>query len=391
VGQSVDTDMRSPFLFMVAGEASGDLHGSRLALQLKKLAPNCRMAGIGGPKMQTAGVDLIYSLKDFAFLGFSEVLRHLPFIFGVFRELDRTLERDRPDVIILIDYPGFNIRLAKKIKKKKIPILYYISPQVWAWQPHRARLISRLVDRLVVVLPFEREFYRRRTGRRPHFVGHPLLEVVHASTSREDFCRRWQLHPDRPIIGLLPGSREQEIERLLPAMIAAGQLLQRSMPSLQMAVGAVPTLSEDRYRELIRCSDGGKLKIVTDAPYELMHHARLLLVASGTATLEAAISGTPMVILYRMSILSWLIARLMVRVPYIGLVNLVAGNKIVPELVQHQVTPSRVARQAWPLLHEGPERHDMLENLSVIRQQLGNTGASRRTAQLALSLIADGR
>jgi lipid-A-disaccharide synthase len=390
VGQGVGTDMSGRYIFMVAGEASGDLHGSRLALELKRLAPDCRLAGIGGPKMRTAGVDLIYSLEDFAFLGFSEVLGHLPFIFGVYRELERLFKQDRPDAVILIDYPGFNIRLAKKLNKKKIPILYYISPQVWAWQPHRARLISQLVDRLVVVLPFESEFYRRRTGRRPHFVGHPLLEVVHANTSREQFCRRWRLRPEHPIIGLFPGSRGQEVERLLPDMLEAGRLLQRKMPSLQVAVGAVSTFSEDRYWQLMRSSDG-QTRIVFDAPYELMRHARLLLVASGTATLEAAIMGTPMVVLYRMSTLSWLLALLLVRVPYIGLVNLVAGSKIVPELVQHQVTPSRVARQAWSLIGEGIERQVMLEKLSEIRARLGRTGASRRTAQLTLSLIADGR
>jgi lipid-A-disaccharide synthase len=380
--------MNSPFIFMVAGEASGDLHGSRLALQLKRLVPDCRLAGIGGPKMRAAGVDLRYSLKDFAFLGFSEVLQHLPFIFGVFRELDRWLQQDPPELAILIDYPGFNIKLAKKIKKKNVPILYYISPQVWAWQPHRARLIAKLVDRLVVVLPFESEFYYRKTGRRPDFVGHPLLEVVHSNTSRAQFCRRWGLKSDQPILGLLPGSREQEVKHLLPEMLAAGRLLQRKMPSLQIAVGAVSTLSGEPYQKFIRPADGD-IRVIEDATYDLMRHARLLLVASGTATLEAAIIGTPMVILYRISPLSWLLARLLVRVPFIGLVNLVAGSKVVPELVQHQIRPTRVARQAWPLLQDSPQRRIMLDSLSETKQRLGPVGASRRTAQLALGLITN--
>lgn len=380
--------MRERYIFMVAGEISGDLHGSRLALELKRLEPDCRLAGIGGPKMRAAGVDLIYSLEDFAFLGFSEVLRHLPFIFGVYRKLDQLFQQDRPDAVILIDYPGFNIRLAKKLSRKKIPILYYISPQVWAWQPHRARLIAGLVDRLAVVLPFESEFYRRRTGLRPHFVGHPLLEVVRSETSREEFCRRWKLQPGRPLIGLLPGSRSQEIEHLLPEMMAAVRLLQREDPSLQAAVGAVSTFPESRYRELIERS-GGQAALVTEAPYELMHHARALLIASGTATLEAAILGTPMVILYRMSIFSWLLARLMVRIPYIGLVNLVAGRKIVPELIQHQVIPTRIARHLRVLLQEGPRRQEILKHLSNIRQRLGKKGASRRTARLVLDLIEE--
>jgi lipid-A-disaccharide synthase len=380
--------MSGRYIFMVAGEASGDLHGSRLALELKRLAPDCRLSGIGGPKMQAAGVDLIYSLEDFAFLGFSEVVRHLPFIFGVFRKLTRRFRRDRPDAAVLIDYPGFNIRLAKKLNRKKIPILYYISPQVWAWQPHRARLISRLVDRLAVVLPFESEFYRRRTGRCPHFVGHPLLEVVHSDISRDQFCRRWQLQPGQPIVGLLPGSRPQEIEKLLPDMLAAVRRLRRKMPSLQAALGAVSTYPEKQYRELIK-PFGDKIAIVNDAPYDLMRHARLLLVASGTATLESAIMGTPMIILYRMSTFSWLLARLMVKLPYIGLVNLVAGRKIIPELIQHQVTPSRVARQAELLLPENPRRQTMIDDLSEIRQLLGRKGASRRTAQMVMSLIED--
>ena len=389
MGQGVDTVMSGRYIFIVSGEASGDLHGSRLAQEIKRLDPDCRLVGIGGPKMRTAGVELIYSLEDFAFLGFSEVLRHLPFILSVYRGLDRLFRHDRPDAVVLIDYPGFNIRLAKKLKKKNIPILYYISPQVWAWQPHRARLISRLVDRLAVVLPFESDFYRRRTGFRPHFVGHPLLEVVRSEVSRDQFCRRWKLNPQQPIIGLLPGSRAQEIEHLLPDMLSAVRRLQRDTPVLQAVVGAVATFPEKRYREMIGIS-GVKASLVTDVSYDLMRHARLLLVASGTATLEAAISGTPMVILYRMSLFSWLIARLMVRVPYIGLVNLVAGRKIVPELVQHQVTPPRVAGEAKKLLPESPRRQTMLQDLSEIRQRLGREGASRRTARLVLDLIEDG-
>jgi lipid-A-disaccharide synthase len=375
---------------MVAGEASGDLHGSRLAIEIKRLRPDCILRGIGGPKMQEAGVQLLFTLRDFAFLGFSEVLKHLPFIRRAFKRLNRLFLEDKPDLLILIDYPGFNIRLAKMAKKRGITVLYYISPQVWAWQPRRAHAMARWVDRLVVVLPFEVKYYREKIGLRAHFVGHPLLEVVRSQKSRDTFCRQEGLDPQSPVLGLLPGSRAQEVARLLPIMLQAGRLLRRRIPHLQIAVGAVSTVDDDLYQNLLRDA-GGEVALITDQTYDLMDHARLLLVASGTATLESAIIGTPMIILYRISFISWLIALLLVKVRYIGLVNLVAGERIVPELVQYQVTAPRIAREAYRLLKNSQRRAQMAEKLAQIRSKLGNRGASRRAAELALSLIDAGR
>jgi lipid-A-disaccharide synthase len=378
--------MRGPSILIVAGEASGDLHGSRLALELQQLRPDCQLKGIGGPKMEKAGVQLLYSLEDFAFLGFSEVLKHLPFIRRAFHRLKHLFLEDKPDLLILIDYPGFNLRLAKMAKQRSIPVFYYISPQVWAWYPRRAHTIARRVDKLAVILPFEVDFYRRRTGLRVHFVGHPLLEIVRSQLPRERFCRRWSLDPERPVLGLLPGSREQEIVRLLPIMLDAGRILCRKMPELQMAVGAASSVKGNLYQDLLRKHGVGAV-LVTDQTYDLMSHARLLLVASGTATLESAILNTPMIVLYRVSLLSWLLALLLVRVNHIGLVNLVAGERIVPELVQHQVTASRVAREAYDLLKDDRRRAHIAGKLLTIQHRLGKKGASRRTAKLALSLI----
>jgi lipid-A-disaccharide synthase len=381
--------MSGPDIFMVAGEPSGDLHGSRLAEELASLAPNCRLRGIGGQKMAAAGVELIYSLEDFAFMGFSEVLKHLPFIRRVFRELGRLLERESPDLVILIDYPGFNIRLAKMARKRGIPVLYYISPQVWAWQPRRAGTIARWVDTLAVVLPFEQEFYRQTTGMHPHFVGHPLLEVIHPATGRDQFCQRWSLDPSKPILGLLPGSRIQEVKKLLPTMLTAGRRVQEQLPDVQVAIGGLSDLPGKMYRQMLEQQPEGEgVRLVLDRPHDLMQHAHLLLVASGTATLEAAIVGTPMVILYRVSFLSWLLALFLVRIRSIGLVNLVAGERIVPELIQHQATPDRVAREALALMQDGPARRQMIEQLARIPDRLGTKGASRRTAELALELLA---
>jgi len=382
--------MSGPFILIVAGEASGDLHGSRLAVELKRLEPGCHLRGIGGPQMEKAGVQLLYSLRDFAFLGFSEVLKHLPFIRRAFKRLNRLFLEDKPDLLILIDYPGFNLKLAKMAKKRNIPVLYYISPQVWAWYPRRAHAIARRVDRLAVVFPFEVDFYRRRTGLRAHFVGHPLLEVVRPQLSRGRFFRQWSFDPEKPVLGLLPGSRVQEIARLLPLMLEAGRILRRTMPDLQMAVGAVSTVESVLYQDLLR-EHGDRVALLTDQTYDLMSHAQLLLVASGTATLESAVLGTPMIILYRISFLSWLLALLLVRVRHIGLVNLVAGERIVPELIQYQATAPRVAREAYRLLKNGHRRRQMADKLAQIRRRLGEAGASRRTAELALSLIAQGR
>jgi lipid-A-disaccharide synthase len=382
--------MRDPSILIVAGEASGDLHGSRLASELKRLRPDCTLRGIGGPQMEQAGVQLLYSLRDFAFLGFSEVLKHLPFIRRAFKRLDRLFLVDKPDLLILIDYPGFNLRLAKMAKKRNIPVLYYISPQVWAWQPRRAYAIARWVDQLAVVLPFEAKFYKRRTGLQAHFVGHPLLEVVHSQKSRDTFCRQEGLDPHRPVLGLLPGSRAQEIIRLLPVMLEAGRLLRRRMPRLQIAVGAVSTVECALYQNLLSDEDRG-IALLTDQTYDLMKHSRLLLVASGTATLESAILGTPMIILYRVSFLSWLLALLLVRVRHIGLVNLVAGERVVPELIQHQVNAPRVAREAYRLLMDQGRHAQVMDKLAKISSKLGPMGASRRTAELALNVIAQGR
>jgi lipid-A-disaccharide synthase len=382
--------MSGPFILMVAGEASGDLHGSRLAIELKRLNSQCRLMGVGGPKMEAAGVQLLYSLRDFAFLGFSEVLRHLPFIHRALKRIERLFLEDKPDLLILIDYPGFNLRLARLAKKRDIPILYYISPQVWAWHPQRAKAIARCVDKLAVVLPFEEDFYRKKTGLRAHFVGHPLLEVVHPRLSRELFCRQNDLNSEKPVLGLLPGSRAQEIARLLPVMLKAGRILRRRIPELQMAVGAVSTVTNTLYHNLLPDGQDGVIMLV-DQTYDLMRHAELLLVASGTATLESAILGTPMVILYRVSFLSWLLALLLVRVDHIGLVNLVAGERIVPELIQYQVTAPRVAREASRLLLDEDRRAQVMDKLAKIRGTLGEVGASRRTAELAFTLIAQGR
>lgn len=378
--------MRGPSILIVAGEASGDLHGSRLALELKQLRPDCQLKGIGGPKMEKVGVQLLYSLQDFAFLGFSEVLKHLPFIRRALHQLNRLFLEDKPDLLILIDYPGFNLRLAKMAKKRSIPVFYYISPQVWAWHPRRAHAIAQHVDKLAVILPFEVDFYKRRTGLRVHFVGHPLLEIVRAQLPRERFCRRWSLDPEKPVLGLLPGSREQEIVRLLPIMLDAGRILCRRIPDLQMAVGAASSVKSSLYQDLLRKHSIGTV-LVTGQTYDLMSHARLLLVASGTATLESAILNTPMIVLYRVSFLSWFLALLLVRVDHIGLVNLVAGERIVPELVQHQVTAPRVAREAYRLLKDDRRRAQITDKLLTIQRRLGEKGASRRTAKLALSLI----
>ena len=382
--------MSDPLILIIAGEASGDLHGSRLAIELKRLKPDCRLKGIGGPRMEAAGVQLLYSLKDFAFMGFSEVLRHLPFIRRVFKRLNRLFLQEKPDLLILIDYPGFNLRLAKIAKRRNIAVLYYISPQVWAWNSRRAQAIARRVDCLAVILPFEVDFYRRRTGLQANFVGHPLLEVVRPKLSRSRFCQKWGLDSEKPVIGLLPGSRIQEIDRLLPVMLQAGRLLRRRMPDLQLALGTVSTVERSFYQDLMR-EHGENVVLISDQTYDLMSHAQLLLVASGTATLESAILGASMIILYRISFISWIIARLLVRVSCIGLVNLVAGEKIVPELVQYQVTAKRVAREAYHLLSNDQRRRKMAGKLAKIRRQLGETGASRRTAELALNLIDQGR
>lgn len=367
---------------MVAGEASGDLHGAGVVRELRKRNPSVEVYGIGGDRMQAAGMQLVYHVRELSFMGFAEVLKHLPVIRSVEKTLEILLSVRRPDVLVLIDYPGFNLRFALKAKKRGIRILYYISPQIWAWYPGRVKRMKNVIDKMLVVFPFETELYRRY-GIDAEFVGHPLLEILDEPQSRKDFCTRYGLDGSKRILGLFPGSRKQELERIFPAMLGAADLLIRSK-DVQVVVGAASILARDFVASFVR--EDLPVTIVHNATYDVMANADVALVTSGTATLETAFFGTPMVVVYKTSLPSYAIGRLLVRIKNIGLVNIVAGKTIVPELIQRGVDASSLAREAAKYLDDENLRAETRAELRRVREKLGTAGASRRVTDAILAM-----
>lgn len=375
-GSSVMESHRASIL-MVAGEASGDLHASKVVGEIVSRRPDIPVYGVGGDRMRDAGMDLAYHVDDFAVVGFAEVLRHIPRLRRAMNHLTRDAASRGTQLAILVDYPGFNLMLAKRLHEQGVRVLYYISPQVWAWGEGRVDAIRERVDRMAVVFPFEVDFYGRR-GFEVEFVGHPLLEEPGVAAPPKPRT----VVPERPVLGLLPGSRREEIRRHLGPMLEAAGILRRRHPTLEVRIGRAAGVP------------GGALDAVGDLPvvppdgvYDLMRDATALLVSSGTATLEAACLGAPMAIVYRTSPLSYLIGRLLVRVPDIGLVNVVAGRRIVPELVQHEVTPGRLAEAVEPYLTDDETLERTSRELIGVREKLGSPGASRRVADIALAML----
>ncbi|MBM3265544.1 MAG: lipid-A-disaccharide synthase [candidate division Zixibacteria bacterium] len=370
-------------VMIMAGEASGELHGAGVVRAIKSRDPETSVFGVGGERMKTAGCELIYPIERFAFMGFVEVIRHLPFIRSALRRLERLIRERRPQVLILIDYPDFNLRLARIARRLGVPVLYYISPQVWAWRAGRIHDIIRLVDVMAVVFPFETALYEKAGGRAV-FVGHPLLEELETRWDREEFCRRAGLDPSRPIVGLLPGSRKQEISRLLPPLSATIARIRDTLPDVQGVVGLAPTISRDLALPLL--DPDATLVLVEGMTYEVMQHADLLIVASGTATLESACFGTPLLVVYRLARINWWIARRLVAIPDIGLVNVVAGRRIAPEFLQDEVNSERLSQAALALLDNPTRLEEMRVALREVRTRLGSAGASEKVAQLAFEL-----
>jgi lipid-A-disaccharide synthase len=372
-------------VLIVAGEASGDLHGANLVEAIHRLAPEVRFYGIGGENLKKTETELLIHHSQIAVVGITEVLTKLRSISRAFRRVKRTLDKENLDLAILIDFPDFNLRVATHLKKRGIPVLYYISPQIWAWREWRIHRIKRLVDRMVVILPFECDFYRVR-GVDVDFVGHPLLDIVKPRLSRGAVLGRLGVDPKRQIVGLFPGSRDHEVRRLLPIMLDAGLLMVRRLGDLHFLVSVAPDIDRQEVQQLMKGHDL-PADIVEDTPYDAMAASELVIVASGTVTLEAAILNTPMVILYRVSPLTYWIGRIMAKVNYIGLVNLVAAGRLVPELIQENASAERIAHEALSILIDKDRSSTMKSGLAGVKAKLGTPGASERTARLALEMM----
>jgi lipid-A-disaccharide synthase len=377
--------MKPKKVLLVAGEVSGDLHGSCLVEAVHRMDPDIQFLGVGGEGLKRAGMKLLHHSQSLSVVGITEVFAKLGSIFKALRTLKKSLVREKPDLIILIDFPEFNLRLARIAHRKGIPILYYISPQVWAWRPGRVKLIARVVKKMVVFFPFEVPLYEA-AGVDVEWVGHPLLDTVKPTLSKEMAFRQFGLDPGRRTVGLLPGSRIHEIERLLPALLASARLLQKEIPELQFVIPLAPGLSRATLSSQMS-SVSVPVTVVEGFTYDVMNVCDLLITASGTATLEGAILGKPMIILYKVSLPSSWVARAMIRVDHIGLVNLVAEREIAPELLQKDVNPQRIVEEAFRILRDPLVSRKMTEAMEGVRQKLGEPGAAERAARIVTSLL----
>jgi lipid-A-disaccharide synthase len=381
--------MKSKKILLVAGEVSGDLHGSYLVEAIHRIDPEIQFFGVGGEGLKRVGMRLLHHSQSLSVVGITEVFVKLRSILKALRTLKRSLEREKPDLIILIDFPDFNLRLARIAHRKGIPILYYISPQVWAWRPGRVKLIARLVKKMVVLFPFEVPLYEA-AGVDVEWVGHPLLDIVKPTLSKEMAFQQFGLDPGRRTIGLLPGSRIHEIERLLPSLLASAQLLQEEIPDLQFVIPLAPGIS--RATLLSRMNPiSVPVKLVEGFTYDVMNLCELLITASGTATLEAAILGKPMIIIYKVSFSTYWIGRALVRVNHIGLPNLVAEKEIALELIQKDVNPQRIVEEAFRILRDPLLSRKMTESMGEVRHKLGEPGAAERAGRIICSILREAK
>ncbi len=363
-------------LFFSAGESSGDIHGSNLIRALRAARPDWSCEGLGGKLMAGAGMDLRHDLAGEAIMGFAEVLRHLRPIRRLFHDTVARLRDTRPDALVLIDYPGFNLRLAAEAKKLGIPVVYYISPQVWAWKKRRIHTIARLVDLMLVIFPFEEELYRR-VGVPCTYVGHPLPDHIALYSAPDS-------ESPEMIVGLLPGSREQELRRIAPVMFEVAAGIRERHPEARFIV---PCVSETRAEQVRALAGGFPAELRVGGMYDVLSRAHFCLVASGTATLETALFGVPMAILYKTSPLTYWIARMVVDIKHIGIVNILAGRGVVPEFIQHGATRETVLPAALDLIEDTPARRQMLADLKAVREGLGGAGASARAAKEIIGLL----
>ena len=380
-----DSNHKNKTVLIIAGEASGDMHGANLVREMLNRDPALKFYGIGGKKMLQEGVQLLADASTMAVVGLTEVVFKLKDILKIMRTIKKSLDERRPDLVILIDYPDFNLPVAKAARRHTIKVLYYISPQVWAWRQSRIEQIKKTVTRMAVILPFEVETYRRH-GFAADYVGHPLLDMIKTTYSKKESRKKFDLHEDKITIGILPGSRMSEIKKLLPELLQAATIMKDSIPELQFVVPLADTLEEKNLTGSI-AGFPIDVNVISGQTYDVVSCADLALVASGTATLETALLKVPMIIVYKISPLSYFIGKLFVRVKNIGLVNIIAEKTIVPELIQNDASGARIAREALSILGDETKKQAMIRELEAIRSRLGEPGAAIKTAKLALDML----
>lgn len=376
-----------PLVFLSAGEASGEHYGAALMEALRTRLPGARFFGLGGARMTSLGFRPVVRAEDVAHMGITEVVRHAPYIYQQFQRLKRAIAAERPALAVLIDFPDVNLRLAEHLHGHGVPVVYFVSPQLWAWKKRRIRRVRRFVDRMLVIFPFEEAFYRRH-GVRADFVGHPLASLVAPTTTREAFARQHGLDTSKPWVALLPGSRQREVHLNLPTMLEAMTVLGNDY---QYVLPVAPTVERASVAAMISSASPKRpVPVLIEDARAALYHARASMVASGTATVEAALLGNPFVVVYRLSRLSYAIARRVVTVPHVAMANLIAERRVVPELIQDQFTADAVVAAMRPLLAEGPERDAVMAGLREVRQRLESQGegsAIDRVAGICIELL----
>jgi lipid-A-disaccharide synthase len=375
--------MNTTSIMIIAGEASGDMYGAKLARAIKTRSRDVSLFGIGGSAMRAEGVRLVVDADTISVVGITEVLTRLPRIYRAMGIAKKYLNNRKPALLILIDFPDFNFHVAAIAKKLRIPVLYYISPQIWAWRQNRVKKIKRLVDHMAVILPFEAAFYRKH--RVPvSFVGHPLLDCIRPASGQQSS----ETDSSGPVIGLIPGSREKEVSTLLPVMLDAARIIKMSIPAARFVVSCAQSINESDVHGVVSQYESTlDIKTVRGAVDQVFKQSQLLVAASGTVTLEAALHGVPTIIIYKVSPLSYWLGKRLIKVKHIGIVNLIAQKELQPELIQDEASPQAIARTATAMI-DNPERlKQMKKELVNIRDLLGGTGASDRVARIALNLI----
>ena len=369
-------------ILISAGEPSGEMYAARLATALRERT-GAHVFGLGGVQMRAAGVELLADCSQVSVVGISEVIRRLPEVWRVYRQLADEAARRKPALAILVDFPDFNLRLARRLHAQGTRVVYFISPQVWAWRPNRVHLIKRVVERVLCIFPFEEDFYRR-AGVPVDYVGHPLVDSVHARTTRAQFAAQLGFDAARPIVGLLPGSRPSEVSHILPTLLDACRVL-RDHGLEQFALAVAPNIGEKDFTHFAR--PDLPIRLVHDGAYDVLAASDASMVASGTATVEAALLDAPMAVVYRVSGPTAFLARRLVRTPYFAMVNLIAGRRVVPELIQEDFTAAAVAREVCNLVLNETARKEMRAGLREVRTRLGPGGAIHRAAELISTML----
>lgn len=379
------TQSKHKLILIISGEASGDQHGAKLVSEVLKIDPSIVFFGMGGEKMRQAGVNILVDNKTMAVVGVTEILSHALPIFHAWQTISQAIREQRPDLVVLIDYPGFNLQMARIAKKADIPVLYYISPQVWAWKQHRIKIIKKRVNKMLVVFPFEEKLYQN-AGVPVAFVGHPLAGTVHPNMTKPQARAHFHIAENARVIGLLPGSRKGEIKRLLPTMLESAKHLKAGFPDLEFILPLASSLSQADIDPYLQ-NNPLPIHVIRDHFYDALQLCDAAIVTSGTATLETALLGVPMVIVYKTTPITYFLAKLVIKIPYIGLCNIVAGRHIVKEMIQNDANFINITDEISHILNDSAYRENMHRDLLKIKENLGNGGGSMQAARVLIGMV----